>query len=140
MNTVFIREAFTTEELSQIAWVWNENEDNPHGRNGRGRSVSVGNATRDRVFALSIKEAQDYFKNRMDRRAAVTSYAEERDSYKSDKYKTMGGSASGWWWLRSPGIDSSHAALVFNGGDIHEYGHYVVISAGPVRPALWLNL
>ena len=136
MNTVFIREAFTTEELSQIAWVWNENEDNC--RNGR--SFEGGNATRDRVFALSIKEAQDYFKNSMDRRAAVTSYAEERDSYKSDKYKTMGGSASGWWWLRSPGIDSSHAALVFNGGDIHEYGHYVVISAGPVRPALWLNL
>ena len=140
MNTVFIREAFTTEELSQISWVWNENEDNPHGRNGRGRSVSVGNATRDRVFALSIKEAQDYFKNRMDRRAAVTSYAEERGAYKSDKYKTMGGSASGWWWLGSPGIPSDGAAGVGNDGDIYELGNYVDTSAGPVRPALWLNL
>ena len=136
MNTVFIREAFTTEELSQISWVWNENEDN----RWNGRSVDGGNATRDRVFALSIKEAQDYFKNRMDRRAAVTSYAEERDGYKSDKYKTMGGSASGWWWLRSPGFGSNYAASVYTVGEVGEHGHYVVSTGASVRPALWLNL
>ena len=138
MNTVFIRDAFTTEELSRITWVWNENEDITDG--WLGKNVEGGNATRDRIFALSIEQVKDYFAGRMDRRAAVTPYARNRGSFEMDEYKNIEGKASGWWWLRSPGIFSHYAANVDTDGGVLGYGDLVGRTGGSVRPALWLNL
>jgi hypothetical protein len=90
--------------------------------------------TRDKVFLLSIDEANRYFKDNNDRVARH-------------------GSANCWWWLRSPGYDAcnvshydgsdylvSYAANVNYGGDMYLGGDLVNVRSGGVRPALWLNL
>ena len=90
------------------------NDDNPdYGTPG-------GNGTSDKVFPLSIGEAEKYFSNDDDREA----------TYKGE---------AGWWWLRSPGGHTGYAASVHGGGNIHDYGSYVSNNHG-VRPALWLSL
>ena len=43
-----------------------------------------------------------------------------------------------YWWLRSPGIFSDHAAVVDDGGDILGDGSIVFVSIG-VRPALIIS-
>lgn len=134
MNGVFIYTAFTPEEESLIAKVWNENHDNLEG--WWGKNVFGGNATHDRVFTLSIDEARGFLSNlkkNIDRKAVTTCYARERGS------GTYTGDGKGWWWLRSPGRNSYIAAVVYDGGIIGD-GSRVDNRSGSVRPVLWLNL
>ena len=135
MNDDFIRQAFTAEEASLILRVWNENPGHyRRGMRGIDMYVDDGNATWDRVFALSLDEVRrkDYFSNPNARTASMTLYA---------KQKTSDGYYTGWWWLRSPGIHSNYAACVLTYGDVaYEYGYSVDYSGASVRPALWLNL
>lgn len=44
-----------------------------------------------------------------------------------------------WWWLRSPGKDSSHVAYVSLNGDIDNYGADVDNYHGGVRPVLTIS-
>lgn len=44
-----------------------------------------------------------------------------------------------WWWLRSPGYDSSHAALVYFYGSVYDRGLSVHTSLVAVRPALKIS-
>ena len=54
MNNDFISKAFSSGQQAKIAMVTNQNPDNPkHGTKG-------GNATQDKIFALSIAEAEKY--------------------------------------------------------------------------------
>jgi hypothetical protein len=139
LNEEFIFKAFDEQERSRIVKVCNQNRDNPWwGTEG-------GKATWDRVFALSIEEADKYFDDNMDMRAAVTSYARSPHEGKlgsgvSEKYKTTDGQWTGWWWLRSPGDYSHYAAYVISDGEVYEHGYYVNDSSVSVRPALWLHL
>ena len=91
------------------------------------------------VFALSIDEANKYFKDNRARRAPVTPYAEAKGSYINSNYKSRG-CGTGWWWLRSPGINSFKATFVNSDGDVYERGIYVNYPSVSVRPALWLHL
>ncbi|MDR0220206.1 MAG: FecR family protein, partial [Lachnospiraceae bacterium] len=93
------------------------NDDNPeYGTPG-------GADTNDKIFLLSIDEAEAYFSDDTARIA----------------YDSSG--AASWWWLRSPGYGSRYAALVGRGGDVDVNGIYgIYIGYGGVRPALWLNL
>jgi hypothetical protein len=143
LNGEFVRMAFTVEEASRIVPVWNENEGNVFEEGDRygvtPRYIEGWDATRDRVFALSIAEAHRYFKHYMDRRAAPTTYAEKKGSYVNNDRKTTDGETAGWWWLRSPGIGSCNAADVNPDGGVNGYGGNVGISSVSVRPALWLH-
>ena len=140
MNEVFIKKAFSEDEASHIAEMPIVNNKNMV------YNTDGGVDTTDRVFALSIEEAMRYFSGDNDRMAEVTPYAAARGSYYYilNERRMLGryGQArkTGWWWLRSPGFYSHLAAYVFTGGAISEDGRYVVLSAGSVRPALWLNL
>ena len=140
MNGSFIRKAFTAEERSRVAWVWNENPDMEHDSFGELETIEGGNATRDRVFALNIDEAKKYFDNDEDRMASATRYALGKDARESNRYFTDDGVGTGWWWLRSPGYFSQLAALVHNDGVVGDFGYDFDNSSGSVRPALWLNL
>jgi uncharacterized repeat protein (TIGR02543 family) len=80
-----------------------------------------GNTTTDRIFLLSIAEAQQYFNSDAARIARST-----------------GGVAS-WWWLRSPGSASNSAAVVLSNGLLSTVGTSVSSIEG-LRPALWLNI
>jgi tetratricopeptide (TPR) repeat protein len=100
---------------SRVVEVTNQNSDNPH------YGTAGGAPTRDKVFLLSVNEANRYFKDNNDRRA------------------TCEGTGH-WWWLRSPGDNARYAANVSYDGDVYVDGNYVVNSSFGVRPALWLNL
>ena len=139
LNEEFMFKAFDERERSRIVEVCNQNRDNPWWGTKGGR------ATWDRVFALSIEEADVYFDDLRDRRAAVTPYAHSphegmRGSNVSEEYKTIDGERTGKWWLRSPGILGPSAAHVYTDGVVRERGRNVGDSGVSVRPALWLNL
>ena len=65
----------------------------------------------DRLFLLSIEEFETY-KNKI------------------PKINT-------WWWLRSPGGSSRHAAYVHRDGTVYQGGSPVYEDSIGVRPALW---
>ena len=126
MNNDFLNAAFSSSEQAKIATVTNQNPDNPeYGTKG-------GRPTQDKIFALSIEEANRYFSSNSDRKAYTTDCAHKRGWDSDDR--------SNWWWLRSPGSYSNYAAYVFNDGDINPYGPVVRLDSGCVRPAFWLNL
>ena len=129
-----MHEAFTEKEQREIAVVCNQNPDNrKHGTKG-------GNPTWDRIFALSTDEAEKYFRDDMDRRAAVTPYAKRQGGFVSSSNTTPDGQPTGWWWLRSPGSFSDYASIVDIFGGVNSVGHFVNLNLVSVRPALWLNL
>ena len=99
---------FTDEEKAMIAetTVVNSNN-NKFGTKG-------GNDTTDKIFLLSIDEAEKLFAN--------------------DTSRAVGS----WWWLRSPGDDQDGAAYVYGGGSLDVDGEYVYCDYG-VRPALNLK-
>ena len=134
MNGEFINKAFSSSEQAKIATVTNQNPDNPIcGTEG-------GNATQDRIFALSIEEANQYFSDDDDRMAAPTGYAKKHGAWVSDNLSLPSGEGTGWWWLRSPGYDCDYAALVNTNGNVPRYGDGANDIEGSVRPAFWLNL
>ncbi|MDR0221677.1 MAG: leucine-rich repeat domain-containing protein [Lachnospiraceae bacterium] len=89
-----------------------------------------GEDTTDKIFLLSIREAETYFSNDSARAA----------------YDLNGEGAL--WWLRSPGGRSGSAAFVYGDGVLDVigngvYGYFVgggVRYYGGVRPAFWINL
>ena len=126
MNNDFISKAFSSSQQAQIATVTNQNPNNPeYGTKG-------GNATQDKIFALSIDEAEKYFSSDSDRKAYTTDYVHKKGYDQKDR--------SEWWWLRSPGSFSNYAAHVRSSGFIDQFGLYVHIDKVAVRPAFWLNL
>ena len=143
MNNDFISKAFNSSQQAQMVTVTNPNPNNPkYGTRG-------GNATRDRIFALSIDEAKKYFRDDDDRMAAVTEYAKKHGAFIMDdktakaygwKNSLPTGEKTGCWWLRSPGNFSNFAAYVSIRGSVNQYGSSVSDGRGCVRPAFWLNL
>ena len=133
LNSDFLDAAFGEAEQAAIATSKVLNEDNPD------YGTSGGNATKDKVFCLSIAEAKSYFSSSKDRMCAPTAYAVARGAYQSSSYAVDGvGTCS--WWLRSPGYYAYYAARVDDNGYVYSYGYYVNRGYGAVRPALWVNL
>lgn len=102
-------------------------------------STDPGNATTDKVFLLSINEAEQYFGSDEDRKCIPTEYAKANGAYTSSGYTKNGVPTCGWW-LRSPGDDQGRAANVSDYGSVNYLGMRVDYGDGCVRPALWINL
>lgn len=128
MNNDFISKAFSSDEQNKIATVTNINTDNS------GYGTKGGNSTQDKVFALSMDEADEYFLSGKSMIAKSTPYAVKMGAWFNKK------SGSSYWWLRSSGLSGSHAAIVNSRDGISADGHYVNCTNVAVRPALWLNL
>lgn len=124
LNDDFYNDAFSDAEKSIIETTSVSADKNPK------YDKSPGKATEDKVFLLSIKEANKYFKSDKERRCEPTEYAVSNsvDEYEGYCY----------WWLRSPGEYDDSAACVSSEGEIDYSG----VSNGPlgVRPALWINV
>jgi len=133
LNGTFINDAFSAEEQAMIPTVTVSADENPD------YCTDPGNATQDKVFLVSITEANKYFKSEEARKCAPTDYAIARGVYTSDRYKT-GSRATCWWWLRSVGSSQDRAALVPDVGDVNVFGYYVDYVNYAVRPALWITL
>lgn len=108
LNNDFLSGYFTPAEQSKILPCILNNDNNLQ------YNTPGGVPTTDKVFLLSINEANTLFANNRAR-------------------------ANGsWWWLRSPGYDPNYAAYVSALGKVDTDGRGVC--DGGVRPALWLNL
>ncbi len=130
LNDSFLNEAFGTKWQELIPSVSVSADKNPE------YSTNPGNATTDKVFLLSITEAEKYFTSDEDRKCVPTAYAIAQGAYTSSSY-TKG---TCWWWLRSPGYDQGRAAYVDYFGSVYYTGSYVDHVRVCVRPALWINL
>ena len=126
LNRVFMSNAFSIYQQAKIATVLNQNSSNPDYK------TSGGDDTQDRIFALSIDEAKNYFSSDKDRVAYTTDYARGKEN--DIKYD------SEYWWLRSPGHSNCEAVSVGIDGKILYYGLGISNGKVAIRPALWLNL
>jgi len=163
LNEEFYYTAFDEEERMSVLKTLVKTEDNPQfGTEG-------GSDTEDRVFLLSIEEAEQYFTGDetyvdkfgrshdycFERVATATSYAiaqgahvEEYSKYDSSIYQGIGNT---YWYLRSLGEAYGYVAQVDPCGWINMRGCTVAgyvgdewkdsaVNTRPVRPAIWVDL
>lgn len=132
LNEDFFNNTFTSLEQDIIAKTEIVNTDNVnYGTKG-------GNNTLDKVFLLSLDEAEKYFPSDDARRCATTVYAYEQGAWISNNFKTTEGKSSHWWRLRSPGASQHSAVSILNDGSFY-YNSLVFIDRSPVRPAIWIS-
>jgi len=115
LNGKFYEETFTAEEKKRIAETTVINNNNPR------FGTSGGNNTIDKVFLLSVEEAERYFSTDWSRRAGGGYY----------------------WWLRTPSqFADAGPAVVRDDGTIDAKGSGTSLSMASqsVRPALWLTI
>ncbi len=110
LNNDFINGDFTQAMRARILPCKLNNDNNPQYK------TPGGAPTTDKVFLLSINEANTLFAN--------------------DQARANGS----WWWLRSPGNYPNDADFVDNDGRVITFGSNVNDYYYGVRPALWLNL
>ena len=129
LNKEFLTAAFSVEEQSAILTTTVDNSD---AQASSDYDTSGGNDTDDRVFLLSIMEANRYLEDRTSPRAIVTptTYA---IAMGAETYEN--GTASGWL-LRSPGYQQNYVATY---GSFY-YGCSVDDETVVIRPAIRLNL
>ena len=141
LNGDFYEKAFSDSEKSYIQTVTNRNPDNPiYGTPG-------GNDTEDKVYCLSLEEAQIYFKDAKDRMTAPTEYAIKQGAAVNESSKLDNGMVTGWWWLRSPASSSNRAADADCYGNIDTGknedgvdGDIVFAETNCVRPVICISL
>ncbi len=108
----FIDEAFTAAEKAKIVAVNVAAHANPN------CSRDPGNMTTDRIFLLSIIEAETYFTSDADRKVTNTT-----------------------WWLRTPGkAQKTQSVACVNVDGSIDYDGIIDDLSISVRPALWVNL
>lgn len=132
LNDTFFNKAFSVEEQRMIFTTNVVNDDNDqYGTKG-------GNNTYDKVFLLSTDEANEYFKSDEDRKCPVTDYVLNQGVFVYGGNK-VDGKPTGPWWLRSPGMDQSHACCA---NENVSYGGYTVNTKQTVfvRPAMWISV
>ena len=130
LNNEFINQVFSKEEQNEIVLT---NISNP---NNAMRGTNGGNNTKDKIFLLSVDEAEKYFKDDKDRECKPTKYTEKQGA--SSYFQRHLGNCA--WWLRSPGDYPDYAAIVHDKGNIYDFGHEVYNDIVAVRPALFINL
>lgn len=118
LNSEFLNR-FTAEEQAKIVEVTNQNKSNSV------YGITGGNATTDRVFLLSLEEAELYLQGFASMLVGETESGE-----------------AAWWYLRSPGEAVNVAACVNTGGviDYHGVSDTLTPPVGGVRPVMWLDL
>ena len=126
LNNEFLNTAFTNREKKLILETTVTADKNPN------YSTDPGKDTQDKVFLLSVQEAEKYFSSNIARQVKATPYARKQGAY-SGVYGYF------WLWLRSPGRTSSGAAGVRSDGAIG-FIDRVDSDDVVVRPALWVKM
>ena len=124
LNSDFLKSAFSNEESERILVSELRNDYNPE------YGTPEGNDTKDRIFCLSIAEAEQYFSSDEDRQCRPTAYAREQGALVDSENDCC------WWWLRSPGRNQDRATHVDSDGALDLHGSNVDDACNAVRPAL----
>mgnify|MGYP002575253083 CR=1 FL=1 len=133
LNGTFLNDAFSTEEQALIQDTYVSADANPK------YDTNPGNATTDKVFLLSINEINKYIVGDESRKCIPTEYAKANGACTSSS-NTKNGVPTCWWWLRSPGLTQSRAALVNDDSSVYYYGISVNSADVCVRPAVWVSI
>lgn len=120
LNAEFITVAFTKDEQADI-FASVISPDNV-------REGESDGTVKDKIFLLSINEAEGYFNSDEERKCTLTAYAKAKQN--CNDYD------SAVWWLRSPGVNRLKAAGVDTSGSIYYYGRDIFETAGGVRPVI----
>lgn len=134
LNSEFLDEAFSATEQAYLETVTVKADKNPDS------STNPGNDTLDRVFLLSILEAERFFVDEDSRSCTATAYASGKGVFTSSE-------ELGWtadvdtciWWLRSPGRFGDRAARINGSGSIGYDGSMIEMKTA-VRPVIVLRL
>lgn len=116
LNHDFFYSAFSEKEQTIILTTKVSADENPE------YNVNPGSDTQDKMFLLSILEADKYFNSNRERTCRFIA----QDAW--------------FWWLRSPGETLDNAANVDRDGSINKEGAQVNIVNILVRPAMWIDL
>ena len=127
LNNSFLNDAFSVFEFNMIQNTSVSAHSNPRFQ------TTVGNNTKDKVFLLSIREANMYFNSDDDRLCEGTDYCKAQGA-NIDKVGNC------TWWLRSPGNSNQTAAHVKTNGSVGYVGDSIIHSDYTVRPALFIYL
>lgn len=154
LNGEFLNTAFDLDEMSLIQITHVAADPNPE------FSVDPGNDTEDRIFLLSIPEAERYF-HPVSIPAPHGSSVQEAERYfhtystlwckptafaapKSNVDFDFSQNEAVGWWFRTPGLSSASAAMADRLGMIDTWGKLVNCEGGirtpGVRPAMWIDL
>ena len=120
LNNEFLMDFYEDEQEKIISTLLNNRSNPKCGTRG-------GNNTEDKVFLLSIDEAEQYFKSDDDRRAELNNVWAK-------------------WCLRSPSSSSAHASFVNISGSINVEGKtespmgLIINDVKQIRPAMWIKL
>ncbi len=144
----FINAAFTAEEAAKIVASSVPADPNPK------YSTPQGDATTDKIFLLSVVEANRYFPDDEGVRTEATSYAIQQGVH---AYGSESGHSYAGWWLRTTCFDDAEGAALVSCKMIKRLagsekvkgecpdsfevspGGVVVESDVGVRPALWVQ-
>ena len=128
LNDTFLNVAFDPSEQDKIRIVKVTAEDNPY------YGTEAGSDTYDKVWLLSIREAENLFSSDAARICYPTATAKANGCWTSS-------SGACWWWLRSPGKYARSAASVYcDGYVVSNGGCYVNGEGGAVRPVVVVRL
>ena len=128
LNNTFLYEAFDAEELARIPATAVTADKNPS------YNTDQGNDTSDRVFLLSVLEANEYFSSDEARLCIETAFCKANGyyTYIADLRPCV-------WWLRSLGNCSYDATVVTGEGFVGVTGIGVQGGNGAVRPVIWVS-
>lgn len=127
LNGTFLNAAFSKKEQALIQNTTVSADKNPE------YDTDPGNETYDKVFLLSITEAEKYFATDASRQCEQTAYAVVNGANGSSGSNCL-------WWLRSPGNYRNYPSYVYNDGEVYYYGTIVDNDNLCVRPAMWINI
>ena len=126
LNYDFINSAFSDEEKTKISTVTVSAHKNPDYK------INPGNPTQDKVFLLSIIEANRYFTSNEKRECKATACAETRAYINSSN-------GNCFWRLRTPGT-RGNVAIVMSDGSVSYRGNAANYDYAAIRPAMWIDL
>ncbi len=146
LNGEFLTAAFDADELELIQTTHVTADPNPI------YDVDPGSDVEDKLFLLSLYEAESYFLPEMTGTAKWRVYEQTYPELLCEPtaYSAAHGCApqsengSARWWLRTPGVSASSAAWVTRTGGFRDQGSLVdcansLVIPG-IRPAMWIDL
>ena len=133
LNNDFYNTAFSSSEKSRIVEVINTNPAVSGSVQGFPFYTEGGRDTRDKVFLLSIDEAEDFYRIFGAWRPIFSVYVGKLGGYGADV------NIGPVWWLRSPGAATNCASMVAAEGIIKNCFEPAWVSTIGVRPAIWIN-
>lgn len=121
LNNDFINAAFSSDEMSVIPTVAVREDTSP---------THVGKVTQDRVFLLSVAEANLYLRSNISKQCKPTDYAVANGAY---VYRNNGNCC---WWLR----ENRGMGFAYVQGEGYIAENDSALNYISVRPALWIDL